>query len=150
MLMRKAIRVLQWYNQGLQCDSIQLEVHKYKLHHLKILLDIYNDLINLFHQLNENKSTSTGKVKSWITSIIRKTLNVSDRTERRYRYGCIRINLLLNEGITYEQLIQAGCTPSTFYVDQTYYDLFLSQLPPPKEPKDDVIMDVKPLLDLLP
>jgi hypothetical protein len=122
-------RILQWYNQGTRCDLIQDEIHRYKLYHLKILYDIYNELVSLGQKLNLDKDTEIGNIKSWVTSTVINTLKVSERTERRYRSGCTRLQQLLDNGITYQQLVKAGCTPTTFYVDTSDYSLFLSQLP---------------------
>ncbi|GBB84845.1 hypothetical protein RclHR1_11410003 [Rhizophagus clarus] len=122
-------RLLQWHNQDNQCEIIQNEIHKYKLYHLKMLYDIYSGLANLGKELNTNKQTAIGNIKSWVSSIVKNTLVVSDRTERRYRSGCIRIQSLLENGITYQQLVNAGCTLSTFYGDSADYKLFVMQLP---------------------
>ncbi|CAB4438104.1 unnamed protein product [Rhizophagus irregularis] len=122
-------RLLQWKNQGSQCELIQNEIHRYKLYHLKMLHDIYNDLVNLGQKLNTNKKTAIGDVKTWVASTIKTTLKVTKRTERRYRSGCTRIKQLLDIGITYQQLVEAGCTPTTFYVHNSHYKMFLLQLP---------------------
>jgi hypothetical protein len=94
-----------------------------------MLNDIYNELVNLGKKLNSDEQTAIGNIKSWVSSFIKNTLKVSERTERRYRSGCNRIQQLLKNGVTYQQLVKAGCTPTTFYADMSEYKLFLAQLP---------------------
>jgi hypothetical protein len=43
--------------------------------------------------------------------------------------GCDRLCRLFIEGITPAQLVQAGCHKCDFFVKQSYYDIFLSQIP---------------------
>src|SRR6266498_5187120 len=69
-------RILQWYNHSNHCNLIQGK--PYKLQHLRMLYDIYEELINLGHKLKKKG------IKSWILTIVIETLKVDERTERRH------------------------------------------------------------------
>jgi hypothetical protein len=91
--------------------------------HLASLVKIYDDLSKLAEKLGIKN------IKSWVISFMRNKLNIDQKAEQRNRLGCDRLRRLFIEGVTPAQLAQAGCRKCDFFVKQSYYDIFLSQIP---------------------
>ena len=121
-------RIKQWKDQELQCLNFQLAIESYSLLHLISLVDIYKDLMNLGEELKADPKSGVRNVKNWVIKFARNELGIGEKKEQRFRLGCERLQILFNRGITSEQLVQAGCRRSDFFVRQKSYNIFLSQV----------------------
>jgi len=121
-------RIKQWKDQELQCLNFQLAIESYSLLHLISLVDIYKDLMNLGEELKADPKSGVRNVKNWVIKFARNELGIGEKKEQRFRLGCERLQILFNRGITGEQLVQAGCRRSYFFVRQKSYNIFLSQV----------------------
>jgi hypothetical protein len=117
-------RIYQWQKQELQFEKLRVALESYNLLHLMSLIQIYEGLLKVGEKL---KNIPENNVKTWVIEFIRNRLNIKSKIEQRNRLGCNRLLKLFNEGITSEQLVQAGCHKCDFFVKQESYDIFLSQ-----------------------
>jgi hypothetical protein len=122
-------RILQWKNQGLQYENFSITAESYNLQHLMSLVQIYEDVIKVGKELQENDPTNVKNVKSWVIMFMRNKLQINGKAEQRNRLGCNRLRKLFKEGITCEQLAKSGLRKCDFFSKQENYEIFLSQLP---------------------
>jgi len=115
-------RIMQWISQGNHSKKVEIATKAYKLFHRMSLIYIYDDLRALAvkkYPYNERKQRKFEQV------FICSQLDIHVRTERRKKNSAIRIQRLINIGITFEQLVSVGLNISHFEASDFYYDTFL-------------------------
>jgi hypothetical protein len=116
-------RIKQWDALEKKCIKFTMAAELYNLLHLMSLVDIYEGLIEI------GKKMKKQNIKKWVIQFMVANLKISHKMEQRNRLGCDRLRNLYKEGITSEQLVQAGIKKCDFFVKQENYDIFLSQIP---------------------
>ena len=122
-------RIQQWKSQELQCEKLQISAESYNLMHLMSLVEVYEDIMKIGESLKSDPKNNVTNVKRWVIKFMCENLGITSKAEQRNRLGCERLRYLFNEGITCEQLVQAGCRKCDFFVSQKNYEIFLKQIP---------------------
>jgi len=118
-------RIMQWISQGIHSKKVELATKAYKLFHRMSLIYIYDDLHTLAIKKYPN---SERKQRKFERDFVCAQLDIHVRTERRKKNSAIRLQCLINIGITFEQLASVGLTVSHFESSNFYYDTFLIEV----------------------
>ena len=131
-------RIQQWKSQEQQCEKLQISAESYNLMHLMSLVEVYEDIMKIGESLKSDPKNNVTNVKRWVIKFMCENLGITSKAEQRNRLGCERLHYLFNEGITCEQLAQAGCRKCDFFVSQKNYEIFFKQIPffPSSESKE--------------
>ncbi|EXX64025.1 uncharacterized protein OCT59_014144 [Rhizophagus irregularis] len=129
-------RIYQWQKQESQCEKFQLGAESYNFLHLMSLVQIYDDILRVGEELKKDPKNDIDDVKLWVIEFLCDKLKIDSKTEQKNRLGCNRLRKLFNEGITSDQLVQAGCFKDDFFVKPENYSVFLSQIPSLKKRRD--------------
>jgi hypothetical protein len=122
-------RIYRWQNQISHCKKFQMNAKSYSLLHLMSLVQVYDDILRVGEELRKDPKNDIDDIKSWVIEFLCDKLKIDNKEEQKNRLGCNRLRKLFNEGITSDQLTQAGCFKDDFFVKQENYDVFLSQIP---------------------
>ncbi|RGB22307.1 hypothetical protein C1646_677941 [Rhizophagus diaphanus] len=129
-------RIYQWQKQESQCEKFQLGAESYNLLHLMSLVQVYDDILRVGEELKKDPKNDIDDVKLWVIEFLCDKLKIDSKTEQKNRLGCNRLRKLFCEGITSDQLVQAGCFKVDFFVKPENYNVFLSQIPSLKKRRD--------------
>ncbi|PKY18837.1 hypothetical protein RhiirB3_406058 [Rhizophagus irregularis] len=129
-------RIYQWQKQESQCEKFQLGADSYNFLHLMSLVQIYDDILRVGEELKKDPKNDIDDVKLWVIEFLCDKLKIDSKTEQKNRLGCNRLRKLFSEGITSDQLVQAGCFKDDFFVKPENYSVFLSQIPSLKKRRD--------------
>jgi hypothetical protein len=125
-----AKRIQQWKNQEKQYSEFLIAAESYNLYHLMSFVQVYEDLLRIGGEiLKKDPKNNIKSIKSWVIKIVCDNLGINQKMEQRQRLGCDRLRSLFNEGITCDQLARAGLKKCDFFTSQSYYDIFISQIP---------------------
>ncbi|CAB4417973.1 unnamed protein product [Rhizophagus irregularis] len=124
-----AKRIQQWKNQEKQWSEFLIAAESYNLYHLMSFVQVYEDLLRIGEILKKDSKNNIKNVKSWVIKFVCDNLKISPKMEQRQRLGCDRLRSLFNEGITCDQLSRAGLKKCDFFTSQSYYEIFISQIP---------------------
>src|SRR5436309_15529241 len=105
--------------------QIEFATKAYKLFHHMSLVYIYDDLHTLAVEKYPN---SEKKQRRFERDIVCAQLGITERTERQQKHSAIRINHLINFGITLDQLVSAGLNNSHFEASKLNYNTFLTDV----------------------
>ena len=122
-------RIQQWKDQEKKCAKFQIAAESYNLFHLMSLVEVYEDVMAIGDNLKLDPNNNIKSVKSWMIKFMCDNLKIGQKAEQRNRLGCTRLRFLFNEGITAEQLAQAGCRKFDFFASKEDYEIFVSQIP---------------------
>ncbi|PKY47082.1 hypothetical protein RhiirA4_543745 [Rhizophagus irregularis] len=129
-------RIYQWQKQESQCEKFQLGADSYNFLHLMSLVQVYDDILRVGEELKKDPKNDIDDVKLWVIEFLCDKLKIDSKTEQKNRLGCNRLRKLFSEGITSDQLVQAGCFKDDFFVKPENYSVFLSQIPSLKKRRD--------------
>ncbi|CAB5197226.1 unnamed protein product [Rhizophagus irregularis] len=129
-------RIYQWQKQESQCEKFQLGAESYNFLHLMSLVQLYDDILRVGEELKKDPKNDIDDVKLWVIEFLCDKLKIDSKTEQKNRLGCNRLRKLFSEGITSDQLVQAGCFKDDFFVKPENYSVFLSQIPSLKKRRD--------------
>ncbi|GES92275.1 hypothetical protein GLOIN_2v1592485 [Rhizophagus clarus] len=122
-------RICQWQRQESRCDRFQMDAESYDILHLMSLVRVYEDILKVGEELIKDPNNDIDDVKLWVIEFLCDKMKIDCKTEQKNRLGCSRLCKLFSEGITSDQLVQAGCFKCDFFIKQEYYNAFLSQIP---------------------